>query len=101
MAHGVEVRLPFLSHKLVEFVFSLPSEIFLKDGWSKYILRKSMEDKLIQEICWRRDKIGFESPHNQWMREPYVQDKIHEENLNCKAAAFFQKLLRLTIGKHL
>ncbi len=78
MAHGVEVRLPFLSHQLVEFVFSLPPDLFLKDGWSKYILRKSMSDKLIPEICWRRDKIGFESPHNQWMKEPYVQDQIQE-----------------------
>ncbi|MBP7477333.1 MAG: asparagine synthase (glutamine-hydrolyzing) [Chitinophagales bacterium] len=91
MAHGVEVRLPFLSHKLVEFVFSLPSEIFLKDGWSKYILRKSMEDKLIQEICWRRDKIGFESPHNQWMREPYVQDKIHEGKSKLQGRGILSK----------
>lgn len=40
MAHSREIRLPFLSHKLIEFVFSLPDEFLLKDGWTKYIHRK-------------------------------------------------------------
>lgn len=76
MAHGVEVRLPFLSHELIEFVFTLPSDIFLKDGWSKYILRKSMDGLLNPEICWRTDKIGFESPDNTWLKEKNIMSKI-------------------------
>src|SRR6202008_716869 len=44
MAHSREVRLPFLSHKLVEFVFSLPDEYKLNNGWTKFILRSAIED---------------------------------------------------------
>ena len=78
MAHGKEVRLPFLNHELVEFVFSLPSHFKIRQGWTKWILRKAMENKLPQEICWRKDKIGFEPPQKLWMQDPRVQDAIYE-----------------------
>lgn len=67
MAHSIEVRLPFLSHELVEFAYSLPDEYKIFEGWSKYILRKSMEAILPSEIAWRKDKIGFAAPHDKWM----------------------------------
>jgi asparagine synthase (glutamine-hydrolysing) len=80
MAHSVEVRLPFLYHELVEFVFSLKSEYFLKDGWSKALLRNAMKETLPNEIVYRKDKIGFEAPHDTWsrneaMNEMYIESK--------------------------
>ena len=78
MAHGKEVRLPFLNHELVEFVFSLPSNSKIRQGWTKWILRKAMENKLPQDICWRKDKIGFEPPQKRWMQDHRVQDTIYE-----------------------
>lgn len=68
MAHSVEVRLPFLNHRLVEFVFSLPESYFIRDGWTKFILRKSMENILPTAIQWRKDKIGYEPPQAEWMK---------------------------------
>ena len=62
LAHGREVRLPFLSHKLVEFIFSLPDDMKLHNGWTKFILRESMNSLLPREICWRKEKVGFEPP---------------------------------------
>ena len=50
MAHGVEVRLPFLSHELVQFIFSLPSHYKLQNGFTKYILRESMKQVLPSSI---------------------------------------------------
>ena len=41
MAHGREPRLPFLSHELVEFIFSLPSHFKIRNGWTKWLLRKT------------------------------------------------------------
>ncbi len=76
MAHAAEVRLPFLDHRLVEFVFSLPANMKIRDGWSKWLLRKTVEDKLPQEITWRKDKIGFEPPQKQWMEHPGVEAAI-------------------------
>jgi asparagine synthase (glutamine-hydrolysing) len=69
MAHSREVRLPFLFHELVEFCFSLPDEFKLKLGWTKYIMRVTFEGVLPEEICWRKEKVGFEPPQNAWMKD--------------------------------
>lgn len=82
MAHGREVRLPFLSHELVEFIFSLPSSFKIYNGWTKWILRKSVEKKLPSEIVWRKDKVGFEPPQKSWMENKTMQDYIHESKTN-------------------
>ena len=74
MAHSREVRLPFLNHELVEFVFSLPENYKICEGWSKYLLRRSMEHMLPRDICWRTDKIGFATPEAKWMSSPRIQD---------------------------
>jgi len=78
MAHGREVRLPFLNHELVEFIFSLPANFKIRDGWTKWLLRKIMEKSLPAEITWRRDKTGFEPPQQQWMQSNNVQQLIIE-----------------------
>jgi asparagine synthase (glutamine-hydrolysing) len=75
MANSVEVRLPFLQHKIVEFVFTLPDNFLLNGGWTKYILRKSMEEYLPKEICWRKDKVGYASPQENWMKNKFFLDK--------------------------
>lgn len=77
MAHSREVRLPFLDHKLVEFVFSLPSTYKIKNGFTKHLLRTCMDSYLPKEIVWRRDKVGFEPPQRLWMSTPLIQEKIH------------------------
>ncbi len=78
MAHGCEVRLPFLKHQLVSYVFSLPSSLKIHDGFTKYILRKTMQGKLPDDIVWRKDKIGFEPPQHQWMNAVIMQDYLFE-----------------------
>ncbi len=76
MAHSREVRLPFLFHELVEFIFSLPACYKIKDGFTKWILRKSMEQNLPAEITWRKGKTGFEPPQKEWMQHKNVQEMI-------------------------
>ena len=78
MAHGREVRLPFLNHELVEFIFSLPSHFKIREGWTKWLLRKAMDKQLPGEITWRRDKTGFEPPQHEWMQHAKVQEMIRE-----------------------
>lgn len=93
MAHGREVRLPFLDHNLVEFVFSLPSNLKIHDGWTKWLLRKTMDKKLPDEIVWRKDKIGYEPPQQQWMENKMLQDYIHEAKKKLVAS----KILRQSV----
>lgn len=76
MAFSREVRLPFLSHKLVEFVFSLPPNYKIYRGWSKYLLRKTFNDILPLEIAWRRDKVGYEPPQSKWMKHSDLNDLV-------------------------
>lgn len=78
MAHGREIRLPFLSHELVTFVFSLPPNFKIREGWTKWLLRQSMQQKLPAEIAWRKDKVGFEPPQKKWMQHKKLQDMIHD-----------------------
>ncbi len=82
MAHGCEVRLPFLNHDLVSYVFSLPSGLKIHEGFTKYILRKTMQGKLPNDIIWRKEKIGFEPPQNQWMSAKLMQDYLFEAKRN-------------------
>lgn len=78
MAHGIEVRLPFLNHELVQFIFSLPADFKIHDGWTKWLLRKMMDKKLPDQIVWRKDKVGYEPPQFQWMHNETLQDYIQE-----------------------
>ena len=90
MAHGVEVRLPFLDHELVEYLFSLPSNYKIREGWTKWLLRVSMESALPKEITWRKDKTGFEPPQQAWMQDPVLQEYLHEARRNLVKAGILQ-----------
>ncbi len=91
MAHGREVRLPFLNHDLVEFIFSLPSKLKMHDGWTKLLLRKAMDKKLPDEIVWRKDKVGFEPPQKSWMEDPSLQEYIRESKRKLVSAGILSK----------
>jgi asparagine synthase (glutamine-hydrolysing) len=91
MAHGCEVRLPFLNHELVEFVFSLPSQLKMHEGWTKFLLRQTMDKKLPDEIVWRKEKIGFEPPQKNWMENHALQDYIHEAKKKLANAGILTK----------
>ncbi len=69
MWHSLEVRVPFLDHKLVEFVATIPSQLKLKGWEKKHILIKSMEGILPDSIL-RRRKQGFSIPLGAWLRGP-------------------------------
>jgi asparagine synthase (glutamine-hydrolysing) len=68
MRHSIETRLPFLDYRLVELAISLPLIMKINKGWTKYILRRSIDGDLPEEIVWRKNKFGFESPEN-WITE--------------------------------
>jgi asparagine synthase (glutamine-hydrolysing) len=89
MAHSVEVRLPFLYHELIEFVFKLNSYLFLNDGWSKAILRNGIRDTLPEPIVYRKDKVGFEAPHEKWTKANAF-DKLYKDS---KAALMKEGLM--------
>jgi asparagine synthase (glutamine-hydrolysing) len=69
MWHSLEVRVPFLDHKLVEFAATIPSQMKLRGWEKKHILIKSLEGILPDSILHRR-KQGFSIPLGAWLRGP-------------------------------
>jgi asparagine synthase (glutamine-hydrolysing) len=69
MAHSLEVRPPFLDHRIVEFAASLPESLKIRGSRLKFILRELMGDKLPSQVLTRK-KEGFDIPAHEWLRGP-------------------------------
>jgi asparagine synthase (glutamine-hydrolysing) len=83
MAHSLEVRNPFLDHRLVNLALNLSPSLKIKNGWTKYILRKAMR-QLPDNIRWRRDKKGFTTPDNVWLKRelsPLIKNSFNNSIL--------------------
>jgi asparagine synthase (glutamine-hydrolysing) len=70
MAFSLELRTPFLDHRLVELCFSLPFYEKIEDGWTKSLLRRAMRGILPEPIRTRRRKLGFPAPYGHWFTGP-------------------------------
>jgi asparagine synthase (glutamine-hydrolysing) len=85
MAASIESRVPFLDHKLVEWVTTLPDRLKLRGTTTKYVLRRAMKDLLPAEILDRK-KMGFPVPVGAWLRGPYrgmlERVLLHERSLS-------------------
>jgi asparagine synthase (glutamine-hydrolysing) len=69
MAHSVEVRPPFLDHRIVEFAATLPAKLKIRGSQQKLVLKELMKDKLPTMIL-KRKKTGFDIPAHEWLRGP-------------------------------
>jgi asparagine synthase (glutamine-hydrolysing) len=80
MAHAVEVRPPFLDHRIVEFASTLPDTLKMRGSRQKLLLKELMRDKLPQSIL-NRKKVGFDIPAHEWLRgslRPLLLDTLKE-----------------------
>ncbi len=68
MAHSIESRAPFLDYRLIEFVLGCPEEVRIGGGTTKRLQREGMKGILPEEIRQRRDKMGFVTPEEKWVR---------------------------------
>jgi asparagine synthase (glutamine-hydrolysing) len=112
MAHSVEVRPPFLDHRIVEFAASLPEDLKIRGFKQKFILKELMRDKLPAAVI-RRKKTGFDIPAHDWFRGTLRGLLLETVNPAAVAAtgifdaAAMQKLIRdhmerrANIGYHL
>lgn len=77
MAHGLESRVPFLDHPLVEFAATVPADVKFKGGSMKHLIKSEFADDLPFQIVNRRDKMGFPVPLKEWFAgelKKFVQD---------------------------
>jgi len=68
MIFSIESRVPFLYHPLIEYLFSLPMSVKIRNGWTKYLLREAMRGTLPEKVRTRRSKLGFPAPEEEWAR---------------------------------
>jgi asparagine synthase (glutamine-hydrolysing) len=102
MAHSLEVRPPFLDHRIVEFAASLPAELKVRRGTLKYVLRELMKDKLPAAVI-RRKKEGFDIPIHEWFRgplRPLLLDTLTEDAIE-RSGLFRAEHVRSLIQAHL
>jgi asparagine synthase (glutamine-hydrolysing) len=76
MAHGLEVRVPLLDHKFVEWAVNIPSNERLAQGQGKAVFKQALELHLPNDVLYRQ-KMGFSIPLAQWFRGP-LKDKVEQ-----------------------
>lgn len=70
MINGVEIRMPFLDHRIVSFAFSIPASSKVRNGYTKSIVRDAMKGFFPDDIRLLKRKIGFNSPITEWLKGP-------------------------------
>jgi asparagine synthase (glutamine-hydrolysing) len=101
MAHALEVRVPLLDHKLVEWISGLPPDLKLRGGEGKYVFKKALEPYLPEDILYR-DKMGFSVPLANWFRGPLrqrVSDALLGETL-ANTGMFNRPFLEEMLEQH-
>jgi asparagine synthase (glutamine-hydrolysing) len=104
MAHAVEVRPPFLDHRILEFAATLPDTMKMRGSRQKFLLKELMKGKLPPSIL-NRKKVGFDIPAHQWLRgslRPLLLDTLKEglsEHAELFRADTIESYLRLHMEK--
>ena len=83
MAFSREVRLPYLDHRVVEFLFAIPESQKIQGAATKFILREAMRGRLPDKVLRRTDKKGFDTPQSAWLlgaMRPWVEDILHSNS---------------------
>lgn len=83
MQHSLEVRVPFLDHKFIEFCATIPAEMKIRFMQKKYLMKKAVRDLLPKEVISHR-KQGFVGPMTSWLKndlKPFVLETLSEVNL--------------------
>lgn len=82
MAHSIEVRLPFMDHRLVSAVMRIAGIRKLDGFWNKVLLREAMRGKIPESVRTRPDKMGFETPDAKWIRAwaPEIETIFHSRS---------------------
>jgi asparagine synthase (glutamine-hydrolysing) len=93
MLFSIESRLPFLDHRLVEYVIGLPSSYKINGGYTKFVLREAIKE-LPEKIRYRKDKMGFVAPDAPWMLKN--KDKVRKEleQVIAETGIFSEELLK-------
>ncbi len=102
MLASIETRAPYLSHPVVEFVAKLPFDLKLRNGTSKYLLKRAFADLLPSAIA-RRPKMGFASPASKWLRRELrpLAEKMLSAAALAESGYFRTEVVADLLGSHI
>ncbi len=102
MANSLELRVPFLDHKVLEFAASLPPRYKLNGFETKYILKKAFHNTVPTEILYRK-KTGFPVPYESWLVNEFKEGvkEILMDERTLKRGYFQEKTIAQLIDKNL
>ncbi len=73
MMSGVEIRMPFLDHRIAAYCFSIPWTSKIRNGYTKALLRDALAPFLPKEVIYRKYKMGFQTPIVDWLKGPWKE----------------------------
>lgn len=89
MSHSIESRVPFVDYRFIETAAKIPPRYKIKNGYTKSLMREYMDGKMPNEVTWRKNKIGFSAPADQWVKKfpaGYVENLMRD----ARSAPYFQ-----------
>ncbi len=101
MAHGIEVRMPFMDWRLVTYTMALPEASKSHDGYTKMVARRAMADRMPESIRMGRRKVGFNSPMPEWLNGPLSgwTTALLDQNVPVFAELVDEKRLRKRVNR--
>lgn len=88
MAYSLEGRVPFIDYRYVEKAVRIPAVIKIQQGYTKYLLRNYLREKLPSDIVWRKNKMGWPSPAKKWV-SGFDKKKVEELFDNSRSSSLF------------
>ena len=97
MANGVEIRMPFMDHRLVTYTFSLPWTSKVGRTYTKRIMRDALKGIMPEQIRLRRSKIGWNTPLHEWFKGPLkdvIENLINDEEFPARIKKLWKKFIQ-------
>jgi len=103
MSRSIESRCPLLDHRLVDFCFSLPEHLKIRDGQGKWLLREAMKGILPEKVRLRKDKVGLIAPADKWFRtlNRTQMEELIEDSPVMELGILDQRELKTIFQEHL
>ena len=90
MSASIESRIPFMDYRFVELACQIPPAYKIRDGYTKYLMRRVFDGRMPPEVTWRTDKMGFGAPVGSWA-EQFSREYLMEQIQTAVTQAYFKK----------
>ena len=100
MSASIESRIPFMDYRFVELSCRIPPAYKIKNGYTKYLMRRVFDGRMPSQVTWRTDKMGFGAPVGTWA-EQFSREYLMDQVQTAVTGAYFKKdALASMVGPH-